>query len=319
VQAFPARPEHRNPRGDSEQPGELRSHPDDCFQVVEHEQDLAACEVLGEVAAHAERAGDRRYDERGIADNREIDEPHAVREVPDELGPELESEPRLSDPARARQGDEPRSAAHEPENVGELLLAADQGLELKRQVRVVQALERWKGGSTDLVQPDRLAEILEPVLAEIAEVDRRVEQVPRRLREENLTAVRDGGDPRRAHDVDPDVAVTGEPRLAGVDPDPDPERGRRERILRLPSRRDGVTGARECDEERVSLRIDLDARVARHHLPKEPAVLRQHLPVGVAELAESPGRTFDIREEERDGATRKLAHATMMERVCSRV
>ena len=72
-----------------------------------------------------------------------------------------------------------------------------------------------------------------------------------------------GGDARRAVDVDPDVALLGHDRLARVEPHAHADRPAAERRLPVGGGRDRVGGARERDEERVALRVHLDAAVPR--------------------------------------------------------
>jgi hypothetical protein len=75
-------------------------------------------------------------------------------------------------------------------------------------------------GGDDLVQLQGTAEVLEPVLAEIAQtdlLDRLTGQDPlRRLADDHLAAVRRRADPRSAVHVHPDVILTRDPRLARV-------------------------------------------------------------------------------------------------------
>jgi len=78
------------------------------------------------------------------------------------------------------------------------------------------------------------------VLAEVIELEVGVEQHPRRLGEHDLAAVRRTGDSGRAVHVDPDVALVGDDRLAGVDADAYLHRTRPEREPGLLRRGDGV-------------------------------------------------------------------------------
>ncbi len=72
-----------------------------------------------------------------------------------------------------------------------------------------------------------------------------------------------------------------------------------ERALRFP----------ESDEERVPLRIDLDATATRHRLSHGSPVLSER--TGVArspKLVQQACRALDVREEEGDSPARQLAH-----------
>src|SRR2546430_13720625 len=73
--------------------------------------------------------------------------------------------------------------------------------------------------------------------------------------------------------------------------------------------RDRLGRIRKSDEETVALGVDLDPAVAREGLSKQPPVIRQSLCVAVAECVQEPGRPFDVGEEKRDAALRKIGHA----------
>jgi hypothetical protein len=183
-------------------------------------------------------------------------------------------------------------------------LAAEERRRRDGHVRPGQRPQRRELLLAELVEPNRLPQVLEPVLTEVAEV-RPVEQTLRRLREDDLAAVGGRADARGAVNVDPNVALIGHGRLAGMDPHPD---GDRERPLRFLRRRDRIGCARESDEEGIPLGIDLDAPVGRKGVAKCAAVLGQRVGIARAQLLEQPGRTLDIGEEEGDGAGRKLGH-----------
>ena len=77
--------------------------------------------------------------------------------------------------------------------------------------------------------------------------------------------------------------------------------------------RNGFGGARKRDEEGVPLRVDLDARVLREGIPQNPPVLGEEVGVCRPVLLEEPRRALDVGEEEGDGATRELAHGSILE------
>jgi hypothetical protein len=265
--------------------------------------------VFHEWRLRAESGRDRGDDEIELSNRGEVDEPDAVLHVRDELGRELERQTRLADSARPRQGHERQSFdQNEPQQVGDLLLPTEERLEPSRQVRVVQAAERRKTSVAELEEPE-LADVLQPVDAEVARAAA-VQQVASRLRREHLPAVRCAHHTRGAMDVRADVAPVADDRLAGVDADPDSDRAAGER-------RDGLLGRRYClprrgerHEERVALGVDLDPAVPGESLAEHAAVLLEHVGVALcAELVEQPRRALDVREEQRHGAGRKLAHA----------
>ena len=59
-----------------------------------------------------------------------------------------------------------------------------------------------------------------------------------------------------------------------------------ERALRVDRRGDRVLRARERDEERVALRVDLAAAVRVERRAQQPPVVGEHLAVAVAQLLE---------------------------------
>ena len=70
----------------------------------------------------------------------------------------------------------------------------------------------------------------------------------------------------------------------------------------------------EHEEERVTLRVHLDAALGGEDLAKHPPVLCQRLRVRLRpELVQQPRRPLDVREQEGDGRARQLApHARMI-------
>jgi hypothetical protein len=102
--------------------------------------------------------------------------------------------------------------------------------------------------------------------------------------------------------------------LSGVESHPDADRQVVERALAGYGRGDRVVRTGEGVEERVALRVDLAAGGER--LSEARQVLLEDGAVHVrAELPEQPGRSFDIGEEEGDGAGRQLAHVRELSQV----
>ncbi len=140
------------------------------------------------------------------------------------------------------------------------------------------------------------------------------EQRARRLREQDLAAVARRADARRANDVEAEVALVADGRLAGVQAHAHPHLGplrpgvRAESPLSRNRAGDRLRCAREGVEERVALRVDLRAALRAQVLAEEPAVLADDFAVVVAELLEQPRRALDVGEEERDRAAGKCCH-----------
>src|SRR5437867_6623578 len=92
------------------------------------------------------------------------------RETRQQLCRELQRETRLSRPAGTGQRQQPiRRISCQGECGLELMPPAEERGRRNRQIRSMQCLERWKGRFAELVETERGRQILEPVLAEIAE------------------------------------------------------------------------------------------------------------------------------------------------------
>ena len=123
----------------------------------------------------------------------------------------------------------------------------------------------------------------------------------------------DGGDARALVHVEADVSLLGQPRLARVQPHPHADRPIGQAALAVRGSGDRVRRAGERDEERVTLRVDLDALVVRTRRADDPPMLVQRLPVPVAELVQQPRRALDVREQQRHHSAREIAwHATII-------
>jgi hypothetical protein len=107
-------------------------------------------------------------------------------------------------------------------------------------------------------------------------------------------------------DVGPDVpAVRNEPG-AGVHADANGDRPGRELGLRLLGGRQRGRGFPERGEERVALRVDLDAAVRFESLTEDTPVVGERVGVALGtELVEQARRALDVAEEEGDRAGRE--------------
>ena len=163
-----------------------------------------------------------------------------------------------------------------------------------------------------------LVDVLQPVLADVPEAqpvrvaphERRASsprRAPaRRAASEQMRAARD--------DVETEVALVAERRLAGVDahahPQADAVRPRRASASpRCPVAAAATAFARprEHGEERVALAVHLAPARCGEGLAHDPVVLREDAAPPVAELLQQPRRALDVGEEEGDGAARELA------------
>ena len=159
-----------------------------------------------------------------------------------------------------------------------------------------------------------VGQVLEPVLPEVADRHIGAQQPLGRLREDDLPAVGRGCNPGGAVDVQADVALLGDERLARVEAHADPYRALRERAASLGRGGDSRVGPRERDEERVTLGVDLDAQVPRERVSQDTPVLREEVGIGGSVLLEQPRRALDVGEEERHRSCRQSppAHAAII-------
>ena len=131
-------------------------------------------------------------------------------------------------------------------------------------------------------------------------------RLPRRLGQQYLISVSGGRDACSSVHVETHIPLVRKDRLAGMDPDANPDRARRERVLSDPRRLDGVARSSEGEEERVTLRVDFDASVRRRRLTKDPAMLGEHFDVVIPQFVKQAGRALDVREDERDRSRREI-------------
>ena len=224
----------------------------------------------------------------------------------------LQGEARLAGPTGADEREEAADRVIEMSvDRGQLVRPADEGGPRGGQVgapRFERPQRRELGRQAldlELEDPLRGAEVLEPVWPEVTSAN--LDERPRGLRQEDLAAVANGGDARSPVDVDPDVAIRGWSRLAGVESHTDLDHATGQRPLGLHRRRDGLRGPCEREEERVALGVDLCTSVGGDGFPDDATMLGQGVRVGVSEVAQQPRRTLDVGEQEGDLAGRKLA------------
>ena len=261
--------------------------------------------------ADPEATGDGLHDQVGIADRRQLDQPHAVRLLTDELGRGLDHQPRLSGAAGADHRDQPMRPS-ECLELRQLPLASDEGGQLRRKVGAA-ALHGPERGKLHIQAIDDQLEhafgngqVLEPMRPEVA--DRHaVRQVAadegvHRLGEEHLSAGAGRGDARSTVNVEADVAAGSEAGLAGVQTHAHPDAmAVRPRLacqgaLSVGGCRDRIRGACEDDEEGVTLRPDLNPRL--ECIAQERLMRLEHVTVSGPELLHEPGGPLDVREQE---------------------
>ena len=208
--------------------------------------------------------------------------------------------------------EQPRAVREQRDELVELVLPPDERARGDGQIGRIERAERRELTVAELVQALAPSQILQPVLAEVADGDR-LEETAGRLGEDDLPAVGGGGDPRRAVDVDADIALVGHDRLARVDPHADADRAVLEGVPRFGGGLDSFGGARETRRRRHPPACRPRRPSAARTRPQDPPVLGEEVGIGRPVLLEEPRRALDVGEEEGDGATRELAHGSILE------
>jgi hypothetical protein len=109
----------------------------------------------------------------------------------------------------------------------------------------------------------------------------------------------DGSDAGALVHVDPDVSIVRQPRLTRMQPHPNPDPAVRERALAVRGGGDRIGGSAEGYEERVTLRVHLDAVVVGTRRPESPPMLVQRLLIAVAKLIQQSRRALDVCKQQR--------------------
>src|SRR5262249_31402231 len=164
----------------------------------------------------------------------------------------------------------------------------------------------------ELVAALRVVDVLQPLLAEVAEADAGRQLVAHQGggggREEHLAAVCGMGDPRALVQAQAVIALVADLGLTGVETHPHAALGAlrpvvlRQRALCLDCRGDGVASAREGVEEGVALRVHLAASVLGEGDAQQATVVGEQVAVLLPELLQQAGRALDVGEEHRDRA-----------------
>ena len=146
--------------------------------VEQHEQRLAAevrgqrlCERCPPLFAHRERLSERRKDELRIAEWREWHPEHAVGKDSEACAAACNASrvlPVPPGPVSVSRRDRRRSAARPPPRAP---LAPEEGRRRDGQVRAVQRREGRKVAVSELVDALWRGQVLEPVLAEILQLE----------------------------------------------------------------------------------------------------------------------------------------------------
>jgi hypothetical protein len=298
------------------------------LEVVDHQQELLVAQALlhrlqdGASArlGDGKGPGHRRGDQGGIGHRRQVREEGAILERGEELGRDLEGQAGLAGATRAGQGEQPGLLQQRPD-LGDLLLPADEGGELHREVAGpgVQRPRRREVGrealDQQLVQVLGHGDVLQPVVAQVAEGgplrQGLLHQPPGGLGDQDLPAVAGSSDPGGPVHVHADVVVSAQDALAGVQAHPHPYPGGGgplvggEAALGVDRGPDRPHRAGERHEEGIALGADLHAAARLDGLAHDRRVLVPDRGVPIAQLLQQPRGTLDVGEQEGDGSGRQ--------------
>ena len=147
-----------------------------------------------ELLLRPQRLRHRVHDQRRIADRRQPDPEDPGSELAHQLPGRLERQPRLPRSTRAGERHQPRRLVpNERDNLRHFLLAPHERGERHGEVRVRDRPQRRKAIRSELVQRDRLGEVLQPVPAQVEHIV--CDQLVGSSREQHLAAVGCAHDP----------------------------------------------------------------------------------------------------------------------------
>ena len=208
------RHEHLQIRACADELGHVGGRGEEVLEVVEVDEQP----LVGDVPDHVlgvERLRRRVEHELRVAQRRERHPVHAVGERFGDGARGLQREPCLAAPACARQRQQTRAVEQQRAHLRELSLPTEERRRRHGQVGAVEAPERRKLLVSQLVEPLRRGEVLQPVLAEVAQ-PLGGRQRGGRGRHDHLAAVRDGCNPRGAVHVGSDVSTAAHEGRPGV-------------------------------------------------------------------------------------------------------
>ena len=252
-------------------------------------------------------------------DGTERDEIHAVRELVEHAGGDLQAEPRFAGAARPGQRQQAGPIQELP-GFAHLIIPPDKARQLRRQVvrRRLQRLERREIRreplDRELKKAFRSSHVLEAMHPQIFECQlgwqRVIDQHAGGLGDQHLPAVPGARHSSGAMHVQPDIFVADQRCLAGVQSDADAHRAPVGPFVRLQTfLYGGRSGARlqratEHDEERIALGPKFVAAIGGERLPLDCVMGEKDVRVSLAEMLDQPRRYLDIAEEEGDRAGR---------------
>ena len=177
---------------------------------------------------------------------------------------------------------------------------------------------RRQTGDDEIVKMLKMQDVLQPVLAQVAQRDPHRERVLHQAagcsRNDDLSAMGCVGDASGSMHVHAHVMGTADDPLTGVEAHADPHPRALGPIVGLKvalGHHGGVDCAlRTCEggEKRVAGGVHLRAVTRRNGAADDAGMFAANLRVGIAQSVHQSSRALDVGEEERDGAARQVRH-----------
>ena len=266
--------------------------------------------------------GDRSPDLVGAVNRSQADEPRPVPKPRLKEASSLDREARLADPAGTGECHKTRVLG-ELHEIGEFPVTADEGGQPIRQV--AESLRRRpkgrkvvrQAGDVELAQALRPRHVLEYVPAEVAQARPLWQSVGdedgSRLGQDDLATMPDGRHSSGPVDIEAAIVVARAMGLAGVEPDPHPDRDvlrprfSRDLSLRFGGCLDGRDRLGEHREEGIALGSDGDPAVVGDCPTDQLEMTSVEIVPASAECSRERHRTLDVRAQESDRSGREVA------------
>ena len=216
---------------------------DELLEVVQHEERRARTEPPGHrlveraaVAVDRERRRNRRNQRAGLPHARERHQPRPTLEGREQPLRGGDGQACLARASQAEDRDQALVSDQRATQRRELLLATDEPPGIRGQVRRSHQLGAQRREAAvrrrvvrQLPEPLGRGEVLEPMLAQLGELEPLPEQRPRRVGDQDLTAVTGGGHAHRELDLQPAISPRAAMHEACMDADAHAELANRRR------------------------------------------------------------------------------------------
>ena len=289
--------------------------------VVEHDQRPLRSQQLENrtlqretrARPHRQRRRDQLHQRFGVGHGGEFAQPRAIGKTLQQLGRQLNRDTRLAHTSSPGDGDHPRLAQHLAQ-FGELVAATHERRHLHRQVarKGSQRLQRserpLETGRTHLKDPLGTRQVTQRVLAEVDQFDgarqRVAHQVSRRLRTQDLPAVRHRFETRGPIHRRAEIIAVTQLRHTRMNPDSHPQRFahlprlRADHKLRINRGADRTVRGREHRVHPVAASLHHLAAVRRDRVPQDRVVAGERGAHRIGLLIPQTRRHLEIGEQE---------------------